>query len=173
MNQLLYCIAGLFGFGVLCVTMLAFAPGDHTNTIALVGTLVLTGTGFMVQHFKAQTVEGKLDRNTRITVDARETAAIAASAAVETAGGIKDAVNGRMQELLDARYAAGVVAGQNALRELQEQQHRHQQRTEEQIAKNLKALEAMKEAGEVKSAEQLKYIEELKAKIEAMQKGEG
>lgn len=163
-NSLLYCIAGLFVVAILSAVAMSFAPGDHSTTIALIIGMATTGAGFLIQHFKtkeaAEKLERMVDENTELTYqvkdeakEAAETAAIKSSDSVvaavnkaskaaeeqkQAATELREAINGRMQQLLDAKYAEGVVAGQEAMRLLEEQQRRHHERDEE----NLKVLRA-------------------------------
>lgn len=69
-DPLMLYIAGLFIVGLLCATALSFAPGDHTSTIAMITGIVVTGSGFLIQHFKAKEVENKIDHNTQVTTQA-------------------------------------------------------------------------------------------------------
>lgn len=89
-------------------------------------------------------VEDKLDKNTKLTVSAQQCASVAATAAVASADDVKEAVNGRMQQLLDLKYAEGVIAGQASLKELQAQQHRHHQANLDHIRRLEEAIEEIK-----------------------------
>ncbi len=80
-----------------------------------------------------KSMENKLDDNTVKTVETKEIATTTATA-----------VNGRLEELLKAKYSEGVTAGQDEMRQMLDQQHRHHQANIEHIRKLEEAIAEIK-----------------------------
>jgi hypothetical protein len=71
-NSLLYSTTALFSVGLVCSTVLSFLPGDHGLGLTAVGMMVTTGVGFLITHFKVQSIESKVDANTEVTVKTKD-----------------------------------------------------------------------------------------------------
>ncbi len=117
--RLLYCITAMFIVGLVVCTLLSLHADVNANTIVIIGGMVMTAAGFMITHFKQQTVERKLDQNTKITQDGATAASTNAKEASVNAKEAKDAATSAAEDTrtiksklnggIDAAIAEGIA----------------------------------------------------------------